>query len=646
MATTPRVTPDDPQLTALIDAERMRMLFAPTGQMVIMGSIVAVVLALVVGPKVGLTPALCWAAMCIATGAIRMVHARAYHRSQDRLNPRWLTSMTWLTGANGLAWGASAFVIMPVQDLLTSSVVVSTLVGAAAISTFTLQSSMGPNLAMNLPLLLPAGVMLATRLDSYGLFGSAGVLTLGLFMLLESRRAERRISELLWLRFTTDRISIERAEALKLAQRHAAIKDQFLATMSHEMRTPLHGILGLAHLIQHRLPARPGPLADARRHAALIQRSGDHLLALINDVLDFSRIEAGRLQIEQAPFELGSLLDDVLALTRVTATAKGLQLIDEVELPRPCWVLGDAARVRQVLFNLLGNAIKFTERGHVKLKVARKACADDDERDDSPCARRIRFEVEDTGIGIPADMLDKVFDAFQQVDHSFGRRHQGTGLGLSISREIARAMGGDLLCSSEAGLGSRFWLTTPLPACDVPAHSPVLGESSAAQSMDTQPNPSAMLDFEGFDEADLAVPPQAPEPEPITGHVLLVEDNPVNALVAEASMAQMGLTITLVTDGQQALDLLIPGPHPYDIVLMDCQMPVLDGLEATRRLRIHEHDTGSPNVPVVALTANALPQDRQRCTAAGMDDHLAKPFRHGELATVLRRHLVHKGVTA
>ena len=646
MANQPRVTPDDPQLTALIDGERMRMLFAPTGEMVIVGSIVAVVLALVVGPQVGQMQALCWAALCVTAGAIRMVHARAYHRSQDRLNPRWLTTMTWLTGFNGLAWGSSAFLIMPVHDLLTSSVVVSTLVGAAAISTFTLQSSMGPNLAMNVPLLAPAGIMLATRLDSYGLFGSAGVLTLGFFMLLESRRAERRINELLWLRFTTDRISIERAEALKLAQRHAAIKDQFLATMSHEMRTPLHGILGLAHLIQHRLPPRPGPLADARRHAALIQRSGDHLLALINDVLDFSRIEAGRLQIEQAPFELGTLLDDVLALTRVTAVAKGLQLIDEIDLPRPCWVEGDASRVRQVLFNLLGNAIKFTEHGHVKLKVARKACEDDDGGDDTPCARRIRFDVEDTGIGIPGEMLDKVFDAFQQVDHSFGRRHQGTGLGLSISREIARAMGGDLLCRSEAGVGSLFWLTTPLPACGAPAHAATGADSTLAEAMDTQPNPSALLDFEGLDEGDLAVTPPPSEPEPLSGHVLLVEDNPVNALVAEAAMAQMGLTITLVTDGQQALDLLIPGPHPYDIVLMDCQMPVLDGLEATRRLRIHEHETGSPNVPVVALTANALPPDRQRCTAAGMDDHLSKPFRHEELAAVLRRHLVHKDITA
>lgn len=643
MVSKPKVTPDDPQLTALIHGERMRMLFAPTGQMVVMGCIVSVLLALVVGPQVGQMQALCWAAMCMGAGAIRMVHARAYHRSQDRQNPRWLTTMTWLTGANGVAWGSAAFLIMPVQDLLTTSVVVSTLVGAAAISTFTLQSSMGPNLAMNVPLLLPASVMLATRLDSHGLFGSAGLFTLGVFMLLESRRAARRINELLWLRFTTDRISIERAEALKLAQKHAAIKDQFLATMSHEMRTPLHGILGLAHLIQHRLPARPGPLADARRHAALIQRSGDHLLALINDVLDFSRIEAGRLQIEQAPFELCALLDDVLALSRVTAAAKGLQLLDEIELPRPCWVEGDAARVRQVLFNLLGNAIKFTEHGHVKLKVARKACDDDDEGDDSPCARRIRFDVEDTGIGIPPDMQDKVFDAFQQVDHSFGRRHQGTGLGLSISREIARAMGGDLLCRSEAGVGSLFWLTTPLPACKAPAHLPESGEADAT---DTLPNPSALLDSESFEEGDLAVPQPPDEPEPLRGHVLLVEDNPVNALVAEAAMAQMGLTITLVTDGQQALDLLIPGPHPYDIVLMDCQMPVLDGVEATRRLRIHEHESGSPNVPVVALTANALPPDRQRCTAAGMDDHLPKPFRHEELAAVLRRHLVHKGITA
>jgi signal transduction histidine kinase/ActR/RegA family two-component response regulator len=561
-----------------------------------------------------------------------------------------------------LSWGSSAWFIMPVQDLVTSSVVVSTLVGAAAISTFTLQSSMAPNLAMNVPLMVPAALMLASRLDTFGLFGSAGVLTLSFFMLLESRRAERRISELLWLRFTTDRISVERAEALKLAQRHAAIKDQFLATMSHEMRTPLHGILGLSQLIQQRLPARVGPLADARQHAALIQRSGDHLLTLINDVLDFSRIEAGRLHVDSAPFDVRALLDDVLALSRVTASAKGLALVDEIELPRPCWVLGDAARVRQVLFNMLGNAIKFTEQGQVKLRAARRECEDGDTSGDSPCSRRVQFDVEDTGIGIPPEMIDKVFDAFQQADNSFGRRHQGTGLGLTISREIARAMGGDLMCRSEAGRGSVFWLTTPLVSCEAPkagGSSAPMAASADQRSMDgtgpdtdgdtqdTVPNEAAWLAVQGMGADDIdTLPPGMAHTDTLSGHVLLVEDNPVNALVADAAMAQMGLSVTLATDGQQALDLLMAGPHHFDVVLMDCQMPVLDGIEATRRLRAHEQSAGLPNVPVVALTANAMPQDRQRCTAAGMDDHLAKPFKHEELAAVLRRHLAPHKLTA
>jgi two-component system, sensor histidine kinase len=655
-ATTPRVTPDDPQLTALINAERMRMLFAPAQQMVIMGSIVAVLLALVVSHEVGMTRSLSWAALCVATGAMRLVHARAYERSQDRMNRRWMRELTWLSFANGLSWGMSAFMIMPVQDLVISSVVVSTLVGAAAISTFTLQSSLAPNLAMNLPLMVPASLMLATRLDTFGLFGSAGVLTLSFFMLLESRRAERRISELLWLRFTTDRISVERAEALKLAQRHAAIKDQFLATMSHEMRTPLHGILGLSQLIQQRLPARVGPLADARQHAALIQRSGDHLLTLINDVLDFSRIEAGRLHVDSAPFDLRALLDDVLALSRVTASAKGLALVDEIDLPRPCWVQGDAARVRQVLFNMLGNAIKFTEEGQVLLRAARRECEDggtSGPHGDSGCSRRVQFDVEDTGIGIPPEMIDKVFDAFQQADNSFGRRHQGTGLGLTISREIARAMGGDLMCRSEAGKGSVFWLTTPLQPCEAPNTTSAShaardigandnGPDSDAQ--DTVPNEAAWLAIQGLDPADTQ--PPGLDAEALSGHVLLVEDNPVNALVADAAMSQMGLQVTLATDGQQALALLTTGAHGFDVVLMDCQMPVLDGIEATRRLRAHEQDAGLPNVPVVALTANAMPQDRQRCTAAGMDDHLAKPFKHEELAAVLRRHLAPRKITA
>lgn len=648
-----RLTPDDPQLAQLISAERVRMLFAPTTVMVWLSSTFAVALAIVIAPSVGYLPALIWAGLCLMAGGVRLLHARAYRRAEDRDHRRWLHSLIATCFLHGACWGLAGAWLMPVDDMVTVAVIVATLIGAGSISTFALQAHVGPNLAMNLPLLLPAGLMLLTRLDMHGLFGSAGVISLCIVMLLESRRAERRITELLWLRFTTDRISQERADALKLAQRHSAVKDQFLATMSHEMRTPLHGILGLAQLIHQRLPPRAGVVGDARQHAALIQRSGEHLLSLISDVLDFSRIEAGKLTIDRSVFDLRLVLDDVLALSRVTAAGKQLPLVENVDLPRPCLVEGDPARVRQVLYNLLGNAIKFTDTGSVHLTVARRACPDEDEdteaapqaAHDSGCARRVSFEVRDTGVGIPPDQVDRIFEAFQQLDSTFGRRHQGTGLGLTISREIARAMGGDIVCRSTQGEGSSFTLVVPLPVASGEAASSVI---TAWQGTGLRDTTDTLLSAD-MRHAPLTLSPQGPphadpdaEPAPLTGHVLLVEDNPVNALVAQATMTQMGLQVTLVPDGQQALDLLMRQGHPFDAVLMDCQMPVLDGVEATRRLRAYENEVGLPNVPVIALTANAMPQDRQRCAAAGMDDHLSKPFRQEELHAVIRRHLHRK----
>ncbi len=654
-----RITPDDPQLTQLIGAERVRMLYAPTALMIHISNVFAVALAAVIGAEAGWWRCGLWAAMCCVVGGVRLLHARAYHRAEDRAHPRWRQSLIWMCALHGCAWGLAGVWLMPVHDLITTAVIVATLIGAGAVCTFSLQADVTPNMALNIPMLLPAGLMLMTRMDGYGLFGSFGVLGLGLIMLLESRRAERRIIELLWLRFTTDRISQERADALKLAQRHAAIKDQFLATMSHEMRTPLHGILGLAQLMRQRLPDRPGVIGDAREHAALIQRSGEHLLSLINDVLDFSRIEAGRLTVDQAPFELRAVLDDVLALAQVGAREKGLRLTAEIDLPTPSWVVGDAARIRQVLFNLLGNAVKFTEAGQVTLRVARRDCNDDHEPASSPsaCSRRISFVVEDTGVGIPEDMVDRVFDAFQQADNTFGRRHQGTGLGLTISREIARAMQGDLLCSSQPGQGSCFSLTVPLPPQESAASVTAGVASASASPTDAMLAQRAPIDIDSQDTLPsepsqfLSPPPPRPAakatPNRLRGHVLLVEDNAVNAMVAEAAITEMGLTVTLAQDGQEALDLLTSIDHQhFDMVLMDCQMPVLDGIEATRRLRMHELETGSPNLPVVALTANAMPHDRQRCAAAGMDDHLAKPFKQEELAAVLRRHLTPQAVTA
>jgi len=491
-----------------------------------------------------------------------------------------------------------------VRDMVTSAVIGATLVGACAVCTFTLQAHFRPNLAINLPMLVPAGLTLLSRQDAYGFFGGAGLLSLLALLLFESRRAERRITELLWLRFTTDRIARERTAALVMAQRHSAIKDQFLATMSHEMRTPLHGILGLARLTLERLPARPGVLAESRHQVELIERAGEHLLHIINDVLDFSRIEAGKLHIEHAPFELRALVDEVLGLLRVNAADKGLRLQTDVRLPQPCWVQGDAARIRQMLHNLLGNAIKFTDMGEVRLVVARDKADDHGEG-------TLRFSIQDSGVGIPPEQLPLIFDAFHQADGSFVRRHKGTGLGLTITREIARAMGGDVACVSDMGRGSVFTITVPLP--EIPAPGLATGE------VRTEPAAGWLAHF--------------------NAHVLLVEDNPVNALVADAMLRRHGLSVTRAEDGREALALLSHDSRPFQLVLMDLQMPEMNGMEACRLLRRWESDNGVLPIPVVALTANALSSDRAQCLAAGMDDHLAKPFRADELLAVLHRHL-------
>jgi len=578
----PPTDADDPELNRQIRGERIRMLFAPTVPVSIVSALASVALAVAVADQTGRHWAIAWATLCVMASALRLLHLRSYVRSSRRDDPLWLSSLTTMCALHGASWGLVG-VLMPVQDMVTTSVLAATLVGACAVCTFTLQAHFRPNLAINLPMLMPAGLALFAREDAYGFFGGLGLLSLMALMLFESRRAERRITELLWLRFTTDRIARERTQALVLAQRHSAVKDQFLATMSHEMRTPLHGILGLARLLHERLPDRPGVLAESRHQVELIERAGDHLLHIINDVLDFSRIEAGKLHIQHAAFDLRVLLDEVIGLQAVTAQEKGLSLLTNVSLPTPCWVSGDAARLRQMLHNLVGNAIKFTDMGEVRVRVSLPG---------QPTADTVCFQVADTGVGIPPDQQALIFDAFHQVDGSFMRRHKGTGLGLTLS--------------------------VPLQSTSASAVLPAIASTPPSVSAPRAP-----------------LPPQAT----LIGRVLLVEDNPVNALVAEATLTRLGLDVTRVEDGREALGLLCQPERAFDLVLMDLQMPELDGMEATRLLRQWEHERGVEPIAVVALTANALSSDRARCLSAGMDDHLAKPFRADELQTVLQRHL-------
>jgi signal transduction histidine kinase/ActR/RegA family two-component response regulator len=490
---------------------------------------------------------------------------------------------------NGSVYGLLGTLLMPTHEPAIAAIMLATLVGITAIGVVVLSTSVRAALSLCLPVLVPtiaAQLLTGTRLSIY-----TG-LAMTVFMVLivvEVRAASIHTLAMLRLRFTMDDLAAQRQQALDLAERSSAVKSQFLATMSHEMRTPLHGILGVTRLLRAERP--DDTLAGRTHRLEMIERTGEHLLGLINDVLDYSKIEGGHLRVEQIDFDLTALVESVADLARIAAAEKGLALTLHVAVDSPCWVHSDPSRLRQVLLNLSGNAVKFTDRGSVHLSLQRSPEGD------------TLIEVTDTGPGIAPDQHERVFDAFHQSDGSFGRKHGGTGLGLTISRELARALGGELVCTDAPGGGARFVFTLPLPA-----GAPVLAPAQASNA-----------------------------PLSLHGRVLVVEDNPVNALVTEALLLRTGVSVDLVADGMQAV-ARATNAH-YDLILMDCQMPGMDGFEATARIRAAERASGANAVPIVALTANALESDRQRSMAAGMNEHLAKPFHEQELNTLLMRYL-------
>ena len=401
----------------------------------------------------------------------------------------------------------------------------------------------------------------------------------------ELREKGRDLSgHLVVLRDVTDYLA-----ATEAARAAAVAKSQFLANMSHEIRTPMNGVLGHAqHLAELGLDAEQRSVVDD------ILRSGEALLQVLDDVLDFSKLEAGKLRIDSAPFEPRALADDLVVLLGPKARENGIALETEIDAGVPFWLVGDAGRIRQVLVNLGGNAVKFTKQGRVVLRVRCDAI--------EAAVATLRFEVSDTGIGIPASALETIFDAFTQADASTTRRFGGTGLGLSISRELVQRMGGELGVSSEVGRGSSFWFVLPLPVCAAPLVSP--RERFAARST-----------------AGRAL------------RVLAAEDNPVNQRVLRRLLERLGCSVDLASDGAEAVSRLESGE--YDLVLMDCQMPGIDGFEATRRIR--SLAGSKARIPIVAVTAHALEGDRERCLAAGMDDYVTKPLRPDSLARIVER---------
>jgi signal transduction histidine kinase/CheY-like chemotaxis protein len=545
-------------------------------------------------------------ATSVARAALWYAHRRAAPGSEA--SGIWANRFFLGSVAAAAAWSLGALPLRPLGGHVEIAVLCVALLGVAAFAVSSMAAHfpslagflvgcLGPFAAAmvldDAPIVRVIGGLLATCIPAFGWIGW---------------QSNRALRQLLRAEIELRQSVADMREARLAAEQASGAKSRFLATMSHEVRTPLNGILGLADLLE-----RGSVDARQRRHLRLLRESGEGLREIVDHILDFSKIEADQMQIASQPLEPRRLAEDLVELWLPRARAAGLELRLVASPDLPWRVLGDPMRLRQVLDNFVGNALKFTERGSVELRVT------PEERGAWVAGRpvRLRFAVRDTGIGIAPEALDRIFDAFTQADDSYSRRYGGSGLGLAISRRLVALMGGLIGVDSQPGEGSTFWVSLPMSvvAVNAPRAAAATGDDALADALLSAGTLPALQ-----------------------GRVLMVEDNPVNRTVCSAMLERFGVEYDEAEDGLRALERAVDGA--YDLVLMDCQMPRLDGLEATRRLRARDaRARDGTRLPIVALTANAFDEDRERAFAAGMDDFLAKPLRLAELHEALAQWL-------
>lgn len=589
----------DEQMQSQVLNEQMRMFLLNTPSVSFFASLFALLLAIYISAHTTEQPLLlAWLVAKIFLSLTRFLHAYILRKKEEWSSIKQKNTVLVLASFDGVAWGLIAPLTLSSIDQQAGTVLGCSLICIVAVATFTSHVLPSAMLAYCTPILTIAAAAYLHQGTEFGIFMATGMSVFLISAISVGKRAGTNLTEMLWRRLTMDRILRDKEEALLEATRQDTIKSQFVATMSHELRTPLHGILGLARMLQQK-PLNNGILQNIHT----IEKSGEHLLSLINNVLDFSKIEAGHLQLNNRDFNALELINETIEITRFSSNEKQLPLELEIDIPKNINIIGDAQKIKQIIINLISNAIKFTTSGHISI------FANYNKKN-----KLLTFKVRDTGIGISLKDLPSIFEPYKQAKNVAGGISGGTGLGLTIAREISRSMSGDIICTSEEGVGSEFVFTATLPF--------VLASNQFTDST-SQKQPSHWLSTTQSTNRKL---------------ILLAEDNEVNALIAKLMLEKFHCKVEHVRDGMEVLERLRNTElNRPDLVLMDCQMPRINGFEATLKIREFERINSWPRIPVIALTASTTIEDGMRSIESGMDSHLSKPFTEFQLISSIEK---------